>query len=127
MENPLSMEVFIGKSLINGPFSSKPCLITGGYQNRKFHGLKNRSNFRQAQSASDKEEMERLRQSAVEAHQDDTDSKVSSIFGRAPISRPGLNGQQFLVFSVDFELTNPGIGYIFWLVWFGTFLCCSIY
>ena len=31
MDNPIWMEVLIGKSPINGPFSSKPCLITGGY------------------------------------------------------------------------------------------------
>ena len=30
MENPLGMEVLIGKSLISGTFSSAPCLITGG-------------------------------------------------------------------------------------------------
>ena len=29
--NPLWMKVFIGKSAMNGPLSSKPCLITGGY------------------------------------------------------------------------------------------------
>ena len=31
MENPIEMEVLIGKFLINGPLSSTPCLITGGY------------------------------------------------------------------------------------------------
>ena len=30
LDNPLEMEVVRGKSPINGPFSSKPCLITGG-------------------------------------------------------------------------------------------------
>ena len=31
MDNPLGREVLMGKSLIHGPFSSTPCLITGGY------------------------------------------------------------------------------------------------
>ena len=31
MENPLQMEGFIGKSSVNGGFSSKSCLSTGGY------------------------------------------------------------------------------------------------
>ena len=31
MENPLSMEILIGESLVNGPFSITPCLITRKY------------------------------------------------------------------------------------------------
>ena len=31
LENPLSMTVLMGKSLVNGPFSSQPCLSTRGY------------------------------------------------------------------------------------------------
>jgi hypothetical protein len=31
MENPLQMEGFIGKSSVNGGFSGKSCLSTGGY------------------------------------------------------------------------------------------------
>ena len=38
MDNPLWMEVFIRKSLIDGPYSSTSCLIAGGYVLPYFQG-----------------------------------------------------------------------------------------